>query len=88
MFYGFHYPSVSSACTASIGDFECLFHFVSYILLWVLGWSFYSFVFISGGKIGPDVLLRFVPAISSLCFPIIDRILWMKFVDFGWPGQN
>jgi hypothetical protein len=50
--------------------------------------SVISFVFICGGETGPDVLLRSAPAISSFCFPIIDRVLWMKFVDFGWPGQK
>jgi hypothetical protein len=50
--------------------------------------SVISIVFISGGETGPDVLLRSAPAISSFYFPIIDRVLWMKFVDFGWPGQK
>jgi hypothetical protein len=54
----------------------------------VLSWSFYSFVFISAGWIGPDVLLRSTLAISSFCFLIIDDVLLMMFVDFGWLGQN
>jgi hypothetical protein len=49
---------------------------------------FYSFVFIGAGKIGLYVLLRSTPAISSFFFLIIHRVLYMKFVDFGWPGQN
>jgi hypothetical protein len=50
--------------------------------------SVISIVFISGAEIVPDVLLSSALAISSFCFPIIDRVLWMKFVDFGWPGQK
>jgi hypothetical protein len=84
----FSLSSLSSTRSARLGNFKCLFHNISYILLWVLSWSFYSFVFIGTGEIGLYVLLRSTPAISSFFFLIIHRVLCMKFVDFGWPGKN